>query len=125
MPQIDRQTVLGNQGHCSAACHRPRPAASGRAMTKSFALALGGGGARGVAPIAISEALDELRLNPAAIAGSSIGSLLGAAYAAGMSGRDIRRFIINLVHRRAEILRRLIVARSRTFTNLFNLGFGS
>jgi NTE family protein len=94
-------------------------------MTKSFALALGGGGARGLAHIAIFEALDELRLKPAAIAGSSIGSLLGAAYAAGMSGRDIRRFIINLVHRRAEILRRLIVARSRTFTNLFNLGFGS
>jgi NTE family protein len=94
-------------------------------MTKSFALALGGGGARGLAHIAIFEALDELRLKPAAIAGSSIGSLLGAAYAAGMSGRDIRRFIINLVHRRAEVLRRLIVARPRTFTNLLNLGFGS
>jgi NTE family protein len=94
-------------------------------MTKSFALALGGGGARGLAHIAIFEALDELRLKPAAIAGSSIGSLVGAAYAAGMSGRDIRQFIIKLVHRRAEVLRRLIVARSRTFTNLFNLGFGS
>ena len=36
-------------------------------MTKSFALALGGGGARGLAHIAIFEALDELRLKPAAL----------------------------------------------------------
>jgi NTE family protein len=94
-------------------------------MTKSVALALGGGGARGLAHIAIFEALDELGVKPAAIAGSSIGSLLGAAYAAGMSGRAIRRFVINLVHNRAEFLRRLIAARSRTFSNLLSLGFGS
>jgi NTE family protein len=94
-------------------------------MTKSFALALGGGGARGLAHIAIFEALDELGMKPVAIAGSSIGALLGAAYAAGMSGREIRRFIIKLVHHRAEVFRRLIVARASTFTNLFSIGFGS
>jgi len=94
-------------------------------VTKSFALALGGGGARGLAHVAIFEALDELGLKPAAIAGSSIGSLLGAAYAAGMSGTEIRRFIIQLVHHRAEVFRRLIVARSSTFTNPFSVGFGS
>ncbi len=94
-------------------------------MSKSFALALGGGGARGLAHIAIFEALDELGAKPAVIAGSSIGSLVGAAYAAGMSGTAIRRFVIKLVHHRAEVLRRLIVARSSTFSNLFSLGFGS
>jgi NTE family protein len=30
---------------------------------------------------------------PVAIAGTSIGSLIGAAYAAGMSGKQIRRFV--------------------------------
>jgi NTE family protein len=97
-----------------------RPAAA-----KSFALALGGGGARGLAHIAVLEALDEMGKRPAAIAGSSIGALIGAAYAAGMSGREIRRFVITLAHDRAEVFRRLIATRAGTFANLFNLGFGS
>ena len=41
---------------------------------KTFALALGAGGARGLAHIAVFEALDELGLRPVAIAGSSIGA---------------------------------------------------
>ena len=94
-------------------------------MSKTFALALGGGGARGLAHIAVFEALDEMGVRPAAIAGSSIGSLVGAAYAAGMSGRDIRRFVIGLAHDRSEVFRRLIATRAGTFANLFNIGFGS
>ena len=54
-------------------------------MKKTFALALGGGGARGLAHIAVLEALDEMRIRPAAIAGTSIGSWIGAAYAAGLA----------------------------------------
>jgi NTE family protein len=94
-------------------------------MRKSFALALGGGGARGLAHIAVLEALDDMGRKPAAIAGTSIGSLIGAAYAAGMSGREIRRFVITLAHDRAEVFRRLIATRAGTFANLFNMGFGS
>jgi NTE family protein len=94
-------------------------------MRRSFALALGGGGARGLAHIAVLEALDEMRTRPAAIAGTSIGALIGAAYAAGMSGKEIRRFVLMLAHDRGEILRRLIATRAGTFANLLNLGFGS
>jgi NTE family protein len=94
-------------------------------MTKSFALALGGGGARGLAHIAVLEALDEMGKKPTAIAGTSSGSLIGAAYAAGMSGKEIRRFVIKLAHNRAEVFRRLIATRAGTFANLFSLGFGS
>jgi NTE family protein len=94
-------------------------------MTKSFALALGGGGARGLAHIAVLEALDEMGKRPTAIAGTSSGSLIGAAYAAGMSGKEIRRFVIKLAHNRAEVFRRLIATRAGTFANLFSLGFGS
>ena len=94
-------------------------------MRRSFALALGGGGARGLAHIAVLEALDDMGTRPAAIAGTSIGALIGAAYAAGMSGKEIRRFVIMLAHDRAEILRRLIATRAGTFANLLNLGFGS
>jgi NTE family protein len=91
---------------------------------KSFALALGGGGARGLAHIAVIEALDELGLRPTAIAGTSIGALMGAAYAAGMSGKDIRRHVIKLAHDRTEVWRRLIAARAGSFADLFAAGFG-
>ncbi|HEY1543488.1 MAG TPA: patatin-like phospholipase family protein, partial [Xanthobacteraceae bacterium] len=51
---------------------------------KTFALALGGGGARGLGHIAVFEALDEMGVKPTAIAGASIGALMGGAYAAGL-----------------------------------------
>ena len=57
---------------------------------KTVALALGGGGARGLAHICVLEALDELGVRPVAIAGASIGAIVGAAYAAGFSGAELR-----------------------------------
>ena len=92
---------------------------------KTFGLALGGGGARGLAHIAVLEAIDDMNLRPVAIAGTSIGSLIGAAYAAGMSGKAIRRHVIALAHDRTDVFRRLIAARAGTFANLFAVGFGS
>jgi NTE family protein len=92
---------------------------------KSVALALGGGGARGLGHIAVLEAIDELGLRPTAIAGTSIGALIGGAYAAGHNGKAIRRHMIALAHDRAEMFRRLIAARAGTFANLFAGGFGS
>ena len=65
-------------------------------MTKSLALALGGGGARGLGHIAVLEVLDDMGVTPTAIAGASVGAMIGAAYAAGMSGRDIRRHVMTL-----------------------------
>jgi NTE family protein len=53
-------------------------------------LALGGGGAKGLAHIPMLETLDDLGIRPHVIAGSSIGAIIGALYAAGLSGRDIR-----------------------------------
>jgi NTE family protein len=58
--------------------------------TPSIALALGGGGARGLAHIPILEAFDELGLRPKIIAGTSIGAVFAAAYASGLSGKQIR-----------------------------------
>ena len=91
---------------------------------KSFALALGGGGARGLAHIAVLEALDEMGAKPAAIAGTSIGALVGAAYAAGMSAKDIRRHVIAVAHDPGEIWRRLIAARAGSLSDLFTGAFG-
>lgn len=63
---------------------------------KTVALALGGGGARGLAHIAVMETLDEMGIRPVAIAGTSIGALIGAPYAAGMSGKEIRTHVTAL-----------------------------
>jgi NTE family protein len=86
---------------------------------KTFALALGSGGARGLAHIAVIEALDEMGIRPAAIAGTSIGALIGSAYAAGLSGRDIRHHVIGHAHNRGETTRRLLAARAGRFADLF------
>lgn len=57
-------------------------------------LALGGGGARGLAHIHVLGALDDLGLRPSRIAGSSIGAIVGAGYASGMSGAAIEAFAL-------------------------------
>ena len=90
---------------------------------KTVALALGGGGARGLGHIAVFEALDEMGVRPTAIAGASIGSLMGAAYAAGLSAKDIRHHVIALAHDRGAIFRRLMTARAGRITELWSSGF--
>ena len=57
---------------------------------KSIGIALGGGGVRGLAHVLAIEVFDEFGIVPKAIAGTSIGSLIGALYASGRSGREIR-----------------------------------
>jgi NTE family protein len=88
------------------------------ARRRTIALALGGGGARGLAHIALLEAFDELGVKPAVIAGSSIGAAIGAAYAAGMTAKAMRRYAIDLVHDRAEVFRRLVAARAGGLADL-------
>jgi NTE family protein len=56
----------------------------------TVALALGGGSARGLAHIAVLEVFDELGIEPAVIAGTSMGSIIGALYATGLSAAQIR-----------------------------------
>jgi len=73
-----------------------------------IALALGSGGARGLAHIPVLEALDELGVKPVRIAGTSIGAVIGAAYAAGMSGKEIRAFAVDALRERGTFVRRLV-----------------
>jgi NTE family protein len=56
-------------------------------------LALGGGGVRGLAHIPILETLDDLGIKPSIISGTSMGAIIGALYASGMSGKEIRERI--------------------------------
>ena len=59
-------------------------------MSPTFGVAFGGGGARGLAHIHIVEALDELGIKPVAIAGSSIGAIMGAGMASGRKALRMR-----------------------------------
>jgi NTE family protein len=83
-------------------------------------LALGGGGVRGLAHISVLETLDELGVRPSIIAGTSMGAIVGALYASGMSGREIKehvkRHIIlkddtwhDVIEKRADLLKWLNV----------------
>ena len=73
--------------------------------TPAIGLALGGGSARGLAHIPMLEAFDELGLKPKVIAGCSIGSLVGAGYAGGMSTREIREHAERLLSNRLTAMR--------------------
>ena len=73
----------------------------------TVALALGGGGARGLAHVHVIEAFDQLGIRPVAVAGSSIGAIMGAAMCAGMSGREIGEHSLRTFGNKAELAARL------------------
>jgi NTE family protein len=81
-------------------------------------LALGGGGARGMVHILVCEVFDELGIKPAVIAGTSIGAIIGAGYAAGFSGRQMREAAVGFYGNRRDVLARLWKARPLAFTDL-------
>jgi NTE family protein len=88
-------------------------------------LVLGSGGARGLSHIPVLEALDELGLKPALIAGSSMGAIVGAAYAAGLSGRDLRAHVEASFRDRARVIARLLEARIGKIADLWRGGLGN
>jgi len=90
---------------------RPRAAVKLGSGEPSFAIAFGGGGARGLAHIHVIEALDELGVRPVSIAGSSIGAIMGAGMAAGMRGAEIHEYSRSILGRRAEVAARMWRAR--------------
>jgi NTE family protein len=87
----------------------------------TIALALGGGGARGLAHIPILEAFDELGLKPKIIAGTSIGAVFAAAYASGLTGRQIRAHTKEVLKKRLDLVRDLYAARVRTTRRIWNV----
>ncbi len=58
-----------------------------------FGLALGGGGARGFAHIGVKRVLESEGIKPDMIAGTSMGGLLGALFAAGCSSQVAEKFV--------------------------------
>ena len=63
---------------------------------RSWGLALGGGAARGIAHVGVLQVLEENNLRPDYIAGTSVGSLVGGLYAAGISPQRMEEVVRKL-----------------------------
>ena len=72
---------------------------------RKLGLALGGGGVRGLAHIGVLKVFDRERISVDAIAGSSMGGLVGALYAAGFSANRIEAEILPITQSRLEVAR--------------------
>ena len=59
-------------------------------------LVLGGGGARGAAHIGVLKELERLRIPVDAIAGTSMGAIVGGLYATGMNAEDLETLVGSL-----------------------------
>lgn len=90
-PDIRRRRVLqaavaGLAMPVAAVPAADRPAAGSRGGRPRLAVVLGGGSARGFAHIGVVKAFEALGIQPDVIVGCSAGSLVGAFWAAGVSG---------------------------------------
>ncbi len=63
-------------------------------------LALGGGAARGFAHLGVLRALEEARRAPVAISGTSIGAIIGGAFAAEGASEPVRRRLVEYISSR-------------------------
>ena len=65
-------------------------------MRPKIGLCLSGGAAKGIAHISLLKALDSLDIKVDYITGTSMGSIMGALYAIGYSGKEIEQIILNI-----------------------------
>ncbi|MFP4182164.1 patatin-like phospholipase family protein [Thiohalospira sp.] len=87
----------------------PAPAeAAGQRPPISVGLALGSGGAAGLAHIAMLEVFDDLEHKPDRITGTSIGAVIGVLYAAGLSAEEIRAIFAEFGGSELDALSRLM-----------------
>jgi NTE family protein len=65
-------------------------------VRRTLGLALGGGFARGLAHIGVLKVLEQENLKPDFVAGTSVGSVLGAAYCSGLSATELEHMARSL-----------------------------
>lgn len=87
-------SLLWQSARADQVKHTSVPATKKSAADKpKIGIALGAGGANGLAHILMLEVLDEMGITPHRISGSSIGAIIGALYASGKSGNQIRKLV--------------------------------
>lgn len=77
----------------------------------NIGLALGGGGAKGIAHVIVIEAIEELGLKPVSITGTSIGAIVGVLYAGGANSQDIRDIFLQFSLDRNQSIKDLVTKR--------------
>jgi len=93
---------------CAAPLQRPAPRPPGAADTRppssisnalgrpAIGVAFGGGSARGIAHVGVIRWLEEHRIPIDVAAGTSMGGLVGGAFAIGMDARELEAFVASL-----------------------------
>ena len=67
---------------------------------------------RGLAHIPVLETLDDLGIKPCIISGTSMGAIIGALYASGMSGKEIRERIGRILILKEDTWRDIVAKKS-------------
>lgn len=93
-------------------------------MSKTVGVALGGGGAKGLAHITVLEMLDELGANVVAVSGTSIGAIMGTLYASGMSGKEVREAIEGLLEAPDTLEKAFNAKRTFGWLDLLSIDLG-
>lgn len=88
----------------------------------TIGIALGAGGARGLVHIHILQALDELGITPICMSGTSIGAIMSAGYASGLSAKEIEDYTRNRFADRWKLLADLWKLRPDSVKNFMNDG---
>ena len=83
--------LLASQPYVFAA-DSPPPRAAG--TPPRIALALSGGGARGIAHVGVLKVLEEMRIPISCVTGTSMGSIVAGAYAVGNSPAEIEKLVL-------------------------------
>ncbi|MFT7560386.1 MAG: NTE family protein [Flavobacteriales bacterium] len=81
----------------------------------SIGLALGGGGVKGLAHIGLLKLLDKYELKCQRIAGTSMGAIIGALYAHGLSGADIEERVRSHLFKKGEPFKDMLKRRHKLF----------
>jgi len=88
----------------------------------TFALALGAGGARGLAHIHALRAFEDLGIKPKMIAGTSIGFVIGCAACAGMSSEAIKDHIFSKISNRLNLMSDIFKVRASSWESFLKDG---
>ncbi len=99
-------------------------------MSKTLGLALGAGGARGVAHIGVLKALEEEGIKPDFIAGVSMGAVVGGCYASGMTIDEMKNIVLqlkksDLIDIGPAFISRMSILRSKKVANLLSSYLGN
>ena len=86
--------VAGLAAHAPGLAADAAPASAAPAASPRIGLALSGGGARGIAHIGVLKVLEEMRVPIHCVTGTSMGSIVGGTFAAGLTPKQLQDAVL-------------------------------